>query len=151
MTTCAMIGGMLPVALGLGAGGEARAPMAMAVIGGMTTSTLLTLVVIPVVYSLFDGVTTSRPIQFLGRLIFASDSAAKLAPAIATSSSVSDSLGIREVAPTDHLPPDPGPAPDRPLDPRQLPDDDPDDEPPSDEPPPDEPPPSQKKTLIGGF
>ena len=45
---------MLPVALGLGAGGASRAPMGIAVAGGMTTSTLLTLYVVPVVYSLID-------------------------------------------------------------------------------------------------
>ena len=54
MTTLAMIGGMLPTALGLGAGAEIRAPMARAVIGGLVTSTVLTLVVVPVVYTLFD-------------------------------------------------------------------------------------------------
>jgi HAE1 family hydrophobic/amphiphilic exporter-1 len=54
MTTLAMIGGMLPMALGLGAGAEMRAPMARAVTGGLVTSTLLTLLVVPVVYSLFD-------------------------------------------------------------------------------------------------
>ncbi|RMF93679.1 MAG: efflux RND transporter permease subunit [Nitrospinota bacterium] len=54
MTTFAMIFGMLPIALGTGAGSEARAPMAVAVIGGLTTSTLLTLVVVPVVYTLLD-------------------------------------------------------------------------------------------------
>ena len=54
MTTLAMIFGMLPLALALGAGAEFRAPMARAVIGGLITSTLLTLVVVPVVYSLFD-------------------------------------------------------------------------------------------------
>jgi len=55
MTTAAMILGMLPVALGLGEGGEGRAPMAVVVIGGLVTSTLLTLVVVPVVYSLIEG------------------------------------------------------------------------------------------------
>jgi HAE1 family hydrophobic/amphiphilic exporter-1 len=55
MTTAAMILGMLPVALALGEGGEGRAPMAVVVIGGLITSTLLTLVVVPVVYSLFEG------------------------------------------------------------------------------------------------
>jgi hydrophobic/amphiphilic exporter-1 (mainly G- bacteria), HAE1 family len=55
MTTAAMIFGMLPVALALGEGGEVRAPMAIVVIGGLITSTLLTLVVVPVVYSLFEG------------------------------------------------------------------------------------------------
>lgn len=54
MTTLAMIFGMLPLALGIGAGGEMRAPMARAVIGGLFTSTLLTLLVVPVVYTLLD-------------------------------------------------------------------------------------------------
>ncbi len=54
MTTLAMIFGMLPTALALGAGSEFRAPMAHAVIGGLITSTLLTLVVIPVVYTYLD-------------------------------------------------------------------------------------------------
>jgi hydrophobic/amphiphilic exporter-1 (mainly G- bacteria), HAE1 family len=54
MTTLAMIFGMLPLALALGAGAEFRAPMARAVIGGLVTSTLLTLIVVPVVYTIFD-------------------------------------------------------------------------------------------------
>ncbi len=54
MTTLSLILGMLPVALGLGAGGSFRAPMAVAVIGGLITSTLLTLVLVPVAYSLLD-------------------------------------------------------------------------------------------------
>jgi HAE1 family hydrophobic/amphiphilic exporter-1 len=54
MTTLAMIFGMLPTALGLGAGSEFRAPMAHAVIGGLITSSLLTLVVVPVVYTYLD-------------------------------------------------------------------------------------------------
>jgi HAE1 family hydrophobic/amphiphilic exporter-1 len=54
MTTAAMVFGMLPTALKLGEGAETRAPMAIAVIGGLITSTLLTLVVIPVVYTLVD-------------------------------------------------------------------------------------------------
>ncbi len=54
MTTLALILGMLPVAIGLGAGGEFRSPMAIAVIGGLITSTFLTLVVVPVVYSLLQ-------------------------------------------------------------------------------------------------
>ena len=45
---------MLPTALALGAGSEFRAPMAHAVIGGLITSTLLTLVVVPVVYTYLD-------------------------------------------------------------------------------------------------
>jgi len=54
MTTSAMIFGMLPLALAIGQGAEMRAPMARAVIGGLITSTLLTLVVVPVVYALLD-------------------------------------------------------------------------------------------------
>jgi HAE1 family hydrophobic/amphiphilic exporter-1 len=65
MTTLAMIFGMLPTALALGAGSEFRAPMAHAVIGGLITSTLLTLVVVPVVYSYLDdfGAWARRFIQ----------------------------------------------------------------------------------------
>jgi HAE1 family hydrophobic/amphiphilic exporter-1 len=57
MTTLAMIFGMLPLALGLGAGGEQRAPMGQAVVGGVITSGLLTLVVVPVIYTYFDDFT----------------------------------------------------------------------------------------------
>jgi hypothetical protein len=55
MTTGAMIFGMLPVAIGHGDGGEVRAPMGIVVIGGLITSTVLTLVVVPVLYSLLEG------------------------------------------------------------------------------------------------
>ncbi|HSJ16422.1 MAG TPA: efflux RND transporter permease subunit [Longimicrobiales bacterium] len=54
MTTAAMIFGMLPIALALGQGGGFRAPMARAVIGGLITSTLLTLIVVPVAYTYLD-------------------------------------------------------------------------------------------------
>jgi multidrug efflux pump subunit AcrB len=54
MTTAATILGMLPIALGFGAGAELRAPMAVAIIGGLVTSTLLSLIVIPVAYTIFD-------------------------------------------------------------------------------------------------
>ncbi|MCE5215642.1 efflux RND transporter permease subunit [bacterium] len=57
MTASAAILGMLPIALGLGKGSEVQAPMATAVIGGLATSTLLTLFVVPVVYSALDGLT----------------------------------------------------------------------------------------------
>lgn len=57
MTTVAMIFGMLPVALAIGEGAEQRAPMARAVIGGLITSTLLTLFVVPVVYTMLDDLT----------------------------------------------------------------------------------------------
>jgi HAE1 family hydrophobic/amphiphilic exporter-1 len=58
MTTLAMIFGMLPLALGIGQGAEMRAPMGRAVIGGLVTSTVLTLVVVPVVYTFFDDLGT---------------------------------------------------------------------------------------------
>lgn len=54
MTTIAMIAGMLPIAMGIGAGSEARAPMAISVVGGLITATLLTLLVIPVVFTYID-------------------------------------------------------------------------------------------------
>lgn len=60
MTTAAMIFGMVPLALGIGPGAEARAPMAHAIIGGLITSTILTLVVVPVVYTVFDDIQSGR-------------------------------------------------------------------------------------------
>jgi HAE1 family hydrophobic/amphiphilic exporter-1 len=54
MTSCAMIAGMLPVALGAGEGAETRQPMAVAIIGGLVSSTVLTLLVIPAIYSMMD-------------------------------------------------------------------------------------------------
>ncbi len=55
MTTLAMVFGMLPMAIGMGDGGETQAPMGRAVIGGVLTSTLLTLVVVPVAYTYLDN------------------------------------------------------------------------------------------------
>lgn len=57
MTAFSTIAGMIPITLGLGDGAESRAPMGACVVGGMLTSTILTLVVIPVVYSLIDDVS----------------------------------------------------------------------------------------------
>ena len=57
MTTSAMIFGMMPLFLALGEGAEFRAPMARAVVGGLITSTLLTLIVVPVVYTILDDVS----------------------------------------------------------------------------------------------
>lgn len=62
MTSITTIMGMVPVALSMAEGAEVRAPMGYAVIGGMTSSTLLTLLVVPVVYSLMDDF-----FQFLNR------------------------------------------------------------------------------------
>ena len=65
MTACSTIAGMLPVAIGLGSGAETRSPMGIAIVGGMLTSTILTLVVVPVVYSLMDDLA-----GFARRLVF---------------------------------------------------------------------------------
>jgi hydrophobe/amphiphile efflux-1 (HAE1) family protein len=54
MTTIAMVGGMLPAAFNTGSGGEFRVPMAIAVIGGLISSTLLSLVFVPAVYAVMD-------------------------------------------------------------------------------------------------
>ena len=54
MTTAAMVMGMIPLALGIGEGAEQQAPMAHAIIGGVITSTLLTLIVVPVIYTYLD-------------------------------------------------------------------------------------------------
>lgn len=55
MTTAAMIFGMLPIALGIGAGAELRQSMGVVLVGGLITSTVLTLIVVPLVYLLIDG------------------------------------------------------------------------------------------------
>jgi HAE1 family hydrophobic/amphiphilic exporter-1 len=54
MTTATTVLGLLPMAIGLGAGSELRSPMALTVIGGLLTSTALTLLIVPAVYSLMD-------------------------------------------------------------------------------------------------
>lgn len=56
MTSLAMIFGMLPLALGNGEGSETRQAMAYAIIGGLITSTMLTLIVVPIVYVYLDNV-----------------------------------------------------------------------------------------------
>ena len=67
MTTVAMIFGMLPLAFAFGEGSEQRAPMARAVIGGLITSTLLTLFVVPVVYTLLDDFTAWARSRWAGK------------------------------------------------------------------------------------
>ena len=57
MTTGAMVLGMIPVATGLGTGAEFRQPMGTAVIGGLIASTMLTLIIVPVIYTWMDGLT----------------------------------------------------------------------------------------------
>ncbi|HEX9426901.1 MAG TPA: efflux RND transporter permease subunit, partial [Candidatus Polarisedimenticolia bacterium] len=62
MTTATTVLGLLPMALGLGEGAELRAPLAITVIGGLTVATVLTLVVIPVIYVLFDRAAVRAPV-----------------------------------------------------------------------------------------
>jgi HAE1 family hydrophobic/amphiphilic exporter-1 len=68
MTTVAMAAGMLPIALKLGAGGEFRQPMAIAVIGGLFTSTLLSLVFVPAYFTVVDDVRNFMKRAFAGAL-----------------------------------------------------------------------------------
>jgi hydrophobic/amphiphilic exporter-1 (mainly G- bacteria), HAE1 family len=63
MTSAAMILGMLPTALSNGEGSEFRAPMAIAVIGGVISSTLLSLIVVPVIYLLLERLRGKRKVQ----------------------------------------------------------------------------------------
>jgi len=67
MTTIAMVAGMVPSALGLGEGGEFRAPMAIGVIGGLLVSTVLSLVFVPSFYTLMDD--ASRGTAWLFRRV----------------------------------------------------------------------------------
>jgi HAE1 family hydrophobic/amphiphilic exporter-1 len=64
MTTATMVFGMLPLALALGAGSEMRQGMAVVVIGGLISSTLLTLVLIPVMYTYVDAMRERVPALF---------------------------------------------------------------------------------------
>ncbi len=65
MTTIAIVAGMLPIAFGRGAGSGSRASMAVTIIGGQILCLLLTLLITPVVYSYFDGMTAWRPSDML--------------------------------------------------------------------------------------
>ena len=67
MTTLAMIFGMVPLAFALSEGSEQRAPMGQAVIGGVITSSLLTLVVVPVVYCYLDDLSRWGKRRLFGR------------------------------------------------------------------------------------
>ena len=63
MTACTTVLGLIPMAIGIGEGGEAQAPLARAVVGGMISSTLITLVFIPVVYSYFEEKSRKRKVE----------------------------------------------------------------------------------------
>jgi HAE1 family hydrophobic/amphiphilic exporter-1 len=67
MTTLALIAGMLPVAIGHGEGADFRAPLGRAVIGGVITSTLLTLIVIPTIYEILDEFKDWVRVKVFGR------------------------------------------------------------------------------------
>ncbi len=82
MTTCTMVFAMLPLALKLGAGSEERSPMATVLIGGLITSTLLTLFFVPCVYTYLDdfgeflariGILRKRPAESVARLAASND------------------------------------------------------------------------------
>ena len=60
MTALTTILAMVPLAMGFGAGAEIRFPMARAVVGGLTTSTVLTLVLVPVLYTIFENFADKR-------------------------------------------------------------------------------------------
>src|SRR5262249_31417956 len=79
MTSLAMAAGMLPTAFALEKGSEFRQPMAVAVIGGLITSTLLSLVLVPVVYESVDDFENWLKPK-LGRLIPPREAAPRLAP-----------------------------------------------------------------------
>ncbi|MCB8837280.1 efflux RND transporter permease subunit [Aurantimonas sp. VKM B-3413] len=76
MTSIAMGAGMAPIALGIGADAESRAPMAVAVIGGLVSSTLLSLVYVPVVYTVIDDIERVLG-RLLGRLLPSREAPAK--------------------------------------------------------------------------
>jgi hydrophobic/amphiphilic exporter-1 (mainly G- bacteria), HAE1 family len=69
MTTLALIAGMIPVSLGLGEGADFRAPLGRAVIGGVITSTVLTLLVIPTVYEIMDEWREKLAVRFFGKRV----------------------------------------------------------------------------------
>jgi hydrophobe/amphiphile efflux-1 (HAE1) family protein len=71
MTALCTIAGIMPIAIGFGAGAESRRPMGVAVVGGMVTSTFLTLLIIPVVYTLFSDL-----VEFFKKPVAARKSAA---------------------------------------------------------------------------
>jgi multidrug efflux pump subunit AcrB len=72
MTAISTIAGMMPIALEWGAGGETRSPMAIAVIGGFSTSTMLTLVVVPVLFTFVDSFQSKIVGVFTGKVRFLS-------------------------------------------------------------------------------
>ncbi|MDY6971471.1 MAG: efflux RND transporter permease subunit [Thermodesulfobacteriota bacterium] len=71
MTAISTIAGVIPVVLGIGVGSETRQPMAVAITGGILSSTLLTLAVVPVIYSFLDQLSHARPFEKIKKKIMA--------------------------------------------------------------------------------
>ena len=65
MTSCAMIAGMLPMAIGLGEGGSQTAPLGRAVIGGLTGGTIATLIILPAIFAILQGEHTRKSASLL--------------------------------------------------------------------------------------
>jgi multidrug efflux pump subunit AcrB len=65
MTSCAMIAGMLPMAVGLGEGGSQTAPLGRAVVGGLTGATIATLIVLPAIFAIVQGERTRKSASLL--------------------------------------------------------------------------------------
>ena len=70
MTAVSTMAGVIPVALGIGVGGESRQPMAVAIAGGMLSSTILTLMVTPIIYHYLDGFTRLHIFSFFKKKIW---------------------------------------------------------------------------------
>lgn len=70
MTAVSTMAGVIPVAIGFGIGGESRQPMAIAIAGGMLSSTILTLMVTPIFYSFLDGFARLRMFSFVRKKIW---------------------------------------------------------------------------------
>ena len=93
MTTIAMAAGMAPSALGIGVGGEFRSPMAIAVIGGLLVSTILSLLFVPALFTIMDDFGNLWGRVF-GRFIGKSD---EPAPSHATSIAANNAHGAPQV------------------------------------------------------
>lgn len=112
MTTIAMIGGMTPLALALDSGGEFRAPMAIAVIGGLASSTLLSLIFVPAVFVLIDDLA-SFIWRVFSRFVGPSESDMSADSAVSTDDAITDQTAGGKKgstpSPSTDTPPDSGP------------------------------------------
>jgi multidrug efflux pump subunit AcrB len=113
MTTIAMVGGMIPSALNTGDGGEFRVPMAVAVIGGLLSSTLLSLVFVPAVFLVMDDVTRFTW-RLFGRFVGPVDEPAP-ETVVATSQAVPTPAASTVAVPSPAAPPSQPPAATKPV------------------------------------